>query len=148
MSYIFVSPNMHKVHHHWKQPYTDSNYGAVLSIWDRMLGTFKTLAPSSIRYGLDRYYPNEKDEDFLHLMKSPFEKMEEKNRAGFAVIKICPKDIFPSEPLNLHLPSSLLNLSIKILIFFFEVHFFSCRRLYHIFVYTNHIHFRGNPRCI
>jgi len=78
MSYIFVSPNMHKVHHHWKQPYTDSNYGAVLSIWDRMLGTFKTLAPSSIRYGLDRYYPNEKDEDFLHLMKSPFEKMEEK----------------------------------------------------------------------
>jgi sterol desaturase/sphingolipid hydroxylase (fatty acid hydroxylase superfamily) len=32
MSYIFISPNMHKVHHHWKQPYTDSNYGAILSI--------------------------------------------------------------------------------------------------------------------
>jgi sterol desaturase/sphingolipid hydroxylase (fatty acid hydroxylase superfamily) len=78
MSYFFVSPNMHKVHHHWKQPYTDSNYGAVLSIWDRLLGTFKELSPSSIRYGLDRYYPNEKDEDFIQLMKSPFEKMEEK----------------------------------------------------------------------
>ena len=32
LSYILVSPNMHKVHHHWKQPYTDSNYGAVFSI--------------------------------------------------------------------------------------------------------------------
>ena len=75
VGYILVSPNMHKVHHHWQQPYTDSNYGAVLSIWDRLLGTFKNLAPSSIRYGLDRYYPNEKDEDFVQLMKSPFGKI-------------------------------------------------------------------------
>lgn len=72
---IFVSPNMHKVHHHWKQPYTDSNYGAIFSIWDRLLGTFRKLAPSSIRYGLDQYYPNEKDEDFMQLMKSPFGKL-------------------------------------------------------------------------
>lgn len=75
-SYIFVSPNMHKVHHHWKQPFTDSNYGAVLSIWDRMLGTFKKLEPKDIRYGLDRYYPNEKDEDFVTLIKKPFQKLD------------------------------------------------------------------------
>ena len=64
---------MHKVHHHWKQPYTDSNYGAILSIWDRLLGTFMKLDPGQIRYGLDRYYPNEKDEDFATLMKKPFQ---------------------------------------------------------------------------
>jgi sterol desaturase/sphingolipid hydroxylase (fatty acid hydroxylase superfamily) len=74
IGWVLVSPNMHKVHHHWQQPYTDSNYGAVLSIWDRLLGTLKYLAPTSIRYGLDRYYPNEKDEDFMRLMKSPFTK--------------------------------------------------------------------------
>lgn len=74
LGYILVSPNMHKVHHHWKQPYTDSNYGAVLSIWDRLLGTLKSLEPKNIRYGLDRYYPNEKDEDFVMLMKKPFQK--------------------------------------------------------------------------
>ena len=74
LSYILVSPNMHKVHHHWQQPFTDSNYGAILSIWDRILGTFKKLDPKEIRYGLDRYYPNEKDEDFGLLMKSPFQK--------------------------------------------------------------------------
>lgn len=76
LSYVFVSPNMHKVHHHWKQPYTDSNYGAVLSIWDRMLGTFMKLEPKEIKYGLDRYYPNEKDENFMLLMKKPFEKLD------------------------------------------------------------------------
>lgn len=75
-SYIFVSPNMHKVHHHWKQPFTDSNYGAVLSIWDRLLGTYKKLDRSELKYGLDRYYPNEKDEDFVMLMKKPFGKLD------------------------------------------------------------------------
>ncbi len=76
LSYIFVSPNMHKVHHHWKQPYTDSNYGAVLSIWDRLLGTYKKLDAKEIHYGLDRYYPNEKDEDFGSLMKKPFGRLD------------------------------------------------------------------------
>jgi len=74
LSYVLVSPNMHKVHHHWKQPYTDRNYGAVFSIWDRLLGTFASLDPKEIRYGLDRYYPNEKDEDIVSLLKRPFQK--------------------------------------------------------------------------
>jgi sterol desaturase/sphingolipid hydroxylase (fatty acid hydroxylase superfamily) len=78
LSWVLISPNMHKVHHHWKQPYTDSNYGAVLAIWDRLFRTFKKLDPSQIRYGLDRYYPNERDEDFVRLMKSPFTKQETK----------------------------------------------------------------------
>jgi sterol desaturase/sphingolipid hydroxylase (fatty acid hydroxylase superfamily) len=74
LSYVLVSPNMHKVHHHWKQPYTDSNYGAVLSVWDRLLGTYSQMEPKDIRYGLDKYYPNDKDEDFVALIKSPFGK--------------------------------------------------------------------------
>jgi sterol desaturase/sphingolipid hydroxylase (fatty acid hydroxylase superfamily) len=76
LGYFIVSPAMHKVHHHWKQPYTDSNYGAVLSIWDRLLGTYEALDPSQIRYGLDRHYPNEEDENLLLLMRQPFDKMK------------------------------------------------------------------------
>jgi len=76
LSFILVSPNMHKVHHHWKQPYTDTNYGAVFSIWDRLLGTFGKLDVKEIRYGLDRYYPAEKDEDVLALLKKPFQKLD------------------------------------------------------------------------
>jgi sterol desaturase/sphingolipid hydroxylase (fatty acid hydroxylase superfamily) len=77
MSYVLVSPNMHKVHHHWKQPYTDSNYGAVFSIWDRLFRTYLELDKSKLRYGLDKYYSNEKDEDLASLMKKPFIKLEE-----------------------------------------------------------------------
>jgi sterol desaturase/sphingolipid hydroxylase (fatty acid hydroxylase superfamily) len=76
LSFLFISPNMHKVHHHWQQPYTDSNYGAIFSIWDRLLGTYNRLHPSQIKYGLDRYYPNEHDENFIMLLKKPFGKME------------------------------------------------------------------------
>jgi sterol desaturase/sphingolipid hydroxylase (fatty acid hydroxylase superfamily) len=75
LSYVLISPNMHEVHHHWKQPYTDSNYGAVFSVWDRLLGTYMELDPSKIKYGLDRNYPNEKDESFVPLMKRPFQKL-------------------------------------------------------------------------
>jgi len=76
LSYVLISPNMHKVHHHWKQPYTDTNYGAVFSIWDRLLGTFGKLDTKEIRYGLDRYYPCEKDEDVISLLKKPFQKLD------------------------------------------------------------------------
>lgn len=77
LSYVLISPNMHKVHHHWKQPYTDSNYGAVFSIWDRLLGTFTTLDTNLIKYGLDRYYPADKDEDVKKLLLKPFQPLEE-----------------------------------------------------------------------
>lgn len=77
LSYVIISPNMHKVHHHFKQPYTDSNYGAVLSIWDRLLGTFLQLDAKKIQYGLDRYYPNQEDENWTSLMKYPFTKKKE-----------------------------------------------------------------------
>ena len=77
ISYVLVSPNMHKVHHHWKQPFTDSNYGAVFSIWDRLFNTYLELDKSKIKYGLDRYYSNDKDEDLVMLMKKPFIKLEE-----------------------------------------------------------------------
>ena len=76
LSYIIVSPNMHKVHHHWKQPFTDSNYGAVFSFWDRILGTFMKLDRKDIRYGLDKHYPEERDEDFIALLKKPFQKLD------------------------------------------------------------------------
>lgn len=79
LSWVLVSPNMHKVHHHWKQPYTDRNYGAILSIWDRMLGTFSKLDPKEIKYGIDQYYPPDKDEDVMMLMRTPFTKAQKIN---------------------------------------------------------------------
>ncbi len=53
LSYVFVTPNMHKFHHHYQLPWTDSNYGNILSIWDRIFGTLVYDDTSRIKYGID-----------------------------------------------------------------------------------------------
>ena len=53
ISWIIVSPNMHKVHHHYVRPQTDSNYGNIFSIWDRIFGTFNYTPIDQLKYGLD-----------------------------------------------------------------------------------------------
>lgn len=53
LSWVIVSPNMHKVHHHYVRPQTDSNYGNIFSIWDRLFGTFNYTPVEQLRYGLD-----------------------------------------------------------------------------------------------
>lgn len=74
ISYLLVSPDMHKVHHHYVLPYTDTNYGNIFSIWDRLFGTFSTLDNSKIIYGVDTH-PNENHHSHLGTMlRIPFEK--------------------------------------------------------------------------
>jgi len=56
LRWIIVTPRMHWVHHSRWQPETDSNYGAVLSIWDRLFGTLRLRAdPRTLELGLDGY---------------------------------------------------------------------------------------------
>jgi sterol desaturase/sphingolipid hydroxylase (fatty acid hydroxylase superfamily) len=43
LRYLVVTPDLHRVHHSSRQPETDSNFGAVLPIWDLVLGTFRTI---------------------------------------------------------------------------------------------------------
>lgn len=38
---VFVTPDMHRVHHSSFYRETDSNYGATLSIWDHIFGTYR-----------------------------------------------------------------------------------------------------------
>ena len=74
LSWFVVSPNMHKVHHHYKLPYTDSNYGNIFAIWDRLFGTYMALDPDKIIYGVDTF-PNEKENaSIVGLLKQPFHK--------------------------------------------------------------------------
>jgi sterol desaturase/sphingolipid hydroxylase (fatty acid hydroxylase superfamily) len=73
MSWILVSPDMHKVHHHYVLPYTDSNYGNIFSIWDRIFGTFMTLDRDKIIYGIDTHMKPEENARLGSLLKIPFE---------------------------------------------------------------------------
>lgn len=74
LSMVFVTPNIHKVHHHYTQPYTDTNYGNIFSVWDRLFGTFaKVDDPTSIRYGIDTHLAPEENEKLGNLLKIPFQ---------------------------------------------------------------------------
>ena len=72
VSWIFVTPNMHKVHHHFEKPLTDTNYGNVFSFWDRLLGTFAEVAPGELQYGIDSRSATEADSKLSALLALPF----------------------------------------------------------------------------
>ena len=53
---FIVTPDMHRVHHSAHQPETDSNYGVVTPLWDRLFGTYmaSTREPQeTMKLGLD-----------------------------------------------------------------------------------------------
>lgn len=74
LSYFIVSPNMHKVHHHYVLPYTDSNYGNIFSVWDRIFGTFTTLPKEELIYGVDTHMAKEEHNKLQNLLQIPFQK--------------------------------------------------------------------------
>jgi sterol desaturase/sphingolipid hydroxylase (fatty acid hydroxylase superfamily) len=74
LSWIFVTPNMHKVHHHYTQPYTDTNYGNIFSIWDRIFGTFAEKDVDSLVYGIDTHMNPKENDDLINLLEIPFQK--------------------------------------------------------------------------
>ena len=74
LSYVLVSPDMHKVHHHYMLPYTDSNYGNIFSVWDRLLGTYMELDREKIIYGVDVFPDEKENSNIKDLLKQPFQK--------------------------------------------------------------------------
>ena len=76
ISYVLISPDMHKIHHHYRLPYTDSNYGNIFSIWDRVFGTYMYMEREKLVYGVD-VFPNEiKNSNISELLKQPFQAYE------------------------------------------------------------------------
>jgi sterol desaturase/sphingolipid hydroxylase (fatty acid hydroxylase superfamily) len=73
LSLIFITPNMHKFHHHFERPWTDTNFGNIFSLWDRMFGTMVYDDPRKIRYGLD-VLEGKNDEDLRYQLRIPLDK--------------------------------------------------------------------------
>ena len=56
LSLVTTWPHMHKVHHSRSPELTDTNYGNLLSIWDRLFGTYTpSHLGTQIVYGLDGF---------------------------------------------------------------------------------------------
>ena len=71
---IFITPNLHQTHHHFKLPYTNCNYGDVFSIWDRIFGTFSELSMKDIIYGLDTHTDETATGTYLGIIGIPFSR--------------------------------------------------------------------------
>ena len=76
LSYVLVSPDMHKIHHHYVLPYTDSNYGNIFSVWDRLFGTYMKMDRDNIVYGVDVFPDEVKNSNLIELLKQPFQKYQ------------------------------------------------------------------------
>lgn len=63
---IIITPYLHRVHHSTQRNEHDRNYGAVLSIWDRLFGTLAELKPAEI--GIQGSSP----QDIINLIKFGF----------------------------------------------------------------------------
>jgi sterol desaturase/sphingolipid hydroxylase (fatty acid hydroxylase superfamily) len=72
LRWFIVTPNMHKVHHSDQQPETDSNYSTVLSIWDRLFGSFRMRSdPRTLVFGLNEF-SDPGWQSCWGMMKTPF----------------------------------------------------------------------------
>lgn len=71
MSIVFVTPDMHKFHHHFERPWTDTNFGNIFSFWDRIFGTMVYDDAKKVEFGLD-VLDDSRDEDIMYQLTVPF----------------------------------------------------------------------------
>lgn len=68
LSWLIVTPSIHWVHHHRVQRDTDSNYGAVLSLWDRLFGS---MSATRRRPGMSIGVENADEQPIQRLLINP-----------------------------------------------------------------------------
>ncbi len=52
---LLITPDLHRIHHSVRVPETNSNYGTLLSGWDRLFGTYRGVAKEGHTIGLAEY---------------------------------------------------------------------------------------------
>ena len=71
---LLITPDMHRVHHSSTRAETDSNYGATLSIWDRLFRTYRSKSDAGLtamELGLSECQ-DKRASSFWWLMALPF----------------------------------------------------------------------------
>jgi sterol desaturase/sphingolipid hydroxylase (fatty acid hydroxylase superfamily) len=76
LSLVFVTPNVHKIHHSRKVAEANSNYANLVTLYDRLLGTYTPAErAAAVEYGLDDADPS-KLGSFPALLSMPFQRAE------------------------------------------------------------------------
>jgi sterol desaturase/sphingolipid hydroxylase (fatty acid hydroxylase superfamily) len=75
LRWLIPTPWMHWVHHSRWRPETDSNYGSVLSIWDRIFGTLRLRDdPWRLNLGLEEDQEESEWRTLLGMLVRPFRR--------------------------------------------------------------------------
>ena len=72
VNWLIVTPNMHHVHHHYVLPYSNTNYGNIFSVWDRLFSTYTIRAGRDLVYGLDTHPHPQEHSHIGGILKAPF----------------------------------------------------------------------------
>jgi sterol desaturase/sphingolipid hydroxylase (fatty acid hydroxylase superfamily) len=79
---VIVTPWMHWVHHSRYQPETDSNFASILSVWDRVFGTYRLRSdPHALRLGLDGF-DRSRRRTLWGMLASPFRRLPGRGKRG------------------------------------------------------------------
>jgi len=54
-------------------PYSDTNYGNIFSIWDRIFSTYVSVDNTKLHYGVDTYFEKEDHSGIWQMLKIPFQ---------------------------------------------------------------------------
>lgn len=71
---VFVTPAMHRIHHSIEAQEQKCNFGFILSIWDRLFGSYRVhsvMLERKMLFGLDNRRGKECDQ-FIYLLLHPF----------------------------------------------------------------------------
>lgn len=74
LSIVFVTPDMHRVHHHYRMPYTDTNFGNIFSFWDKVFGTYAAVDNRKLVYGVDTHMETADHQNIGRMLGIPFKK--------------------------------------------------------------------------
>lgn len=74
LAWIVITPGLHWVHHRARRADTDSNYGTMLSLWDRLAGTLSaTQRWRTMPIGVE----HDQDRRFVSLLLRPFGRLRD-----------------------------------------------------------------------
>jgi len=106
LGYIIIVPYLHRTHHSVQRHEHDSNYGAVLSLWDRLFGSLTEFKPAAI--GINGHSP----QDFINLLKLGFSLPSPAPAQPLAVnldVMIAEAAYYKAEKRNFHPGYELLD---------------------------------------
>ena len=76
LSWVTTWPGMHKIHHAREPHLTDTNYGNIFSLWDRLFFTFMPAKQAvAVSYGLHGF-DRDRQQSLIGLLPAPFAELD------------------------------------------------------------------------